>query len=203
MTQSMIHSFIRAIVFASLALALLLGSMAQAKDYQSVEWIDLLPPEDLEALSNPPSNLAGLTDEEASIDDFASSVGQAIANSVSPFEQEQSPYYQALSSAKVIESFNGKDVRIPGFIVPIEFDNDQRVTEFFLVPYFGACIHYPPPPPNQIIYTKYPKGIELEALYDPFWIEGKITTSLLENELATSAYALDADDITIYQYEEE
>ena len=198
----MIQLMIRVTSLTVLTMALLISAAIEAKTYQQVEWIDLLPPEDLEALSNPPAYLAGLTDEEASIDDFANSIGPAIADSVSPFEEQSSPYYEALSSVKVMEEFNGKDVRIPGFIVPVEFDDDQRVTEFFLVPYFGACIHYPPPPPNQIIYTKYPKGITLDALYDPFWIEGKITTSLIENEMATSAYAMDAADITIYKYEQ-
>jgi len=198
----MFQLIIRFVSVFAIVSTLTIGGIAHANTYQTVEWIDLLPPEDLEALSNPPDNLANLTDEEASIEDFASSIGQAIADSVSPFEEQSSPYYEALSSTKVIEAFDGKDIRIPGFIVPIEFDDDQRVTEFFLVPYFGACIHYPPPPPNQIIYTKYPKGITLEALYDPFWIEGKIVTNLIENDIAVSAYSMDAADITIYEYEE-
>ena len=184
-----------------LAVILCTSSTLHAKTYQLIEWIDLLPPEDLEALSNPPASLAELTDEEASLDDFTRSIGQGVAESVSPLEQQSSPYFEALSSAKVMAEFNGKDVRIPGFIVPVEFDDELRVTEFFLVPYFGACIHYPPPPPNQIIYTKYPKGITLDALYDPFWIEGTMTTHLVENEMATSAYTLDAATISVYEYE--
>ena len=187
---------IRTIFFVWL---LLLTTAVQAKNYETIEWIDLLPPEDLEALSNPPSHLASIKDEEAAIDDFAQSVGQAIADSISPFDMASTPYFQALVSTRVVEEVNGKDIRIPGYIVPLEFNDDMKVTAFFLVPFFGACIHYPPPPPNQIIHAKYAKGIAVGSLFDPHWIEGKITTNLLENEMAISTYALDAKDITLYQ----
>ena len=36
---------------------------------------------------------------------------------------------------------NNKKIRIPGFIVPVDFDDTQVVTRFLLVPYFGAPIH--------------------------------------------------------------
>ena len=69
-------------------------------------------------------------------------------------------------STKIIEQLNGQLVRIPGFVVPVEFD-EESITEFFLVPYFGACIHSPPPP-NQIIYVHAPNGLQLNTLYDHF-----------------------------------
>jgi hypothetical protein len=83
--------------------------------------------------------------------------------------------------------------------VPLEYNDDQLITEFFLVPYFGACIHVPPPPPNQIIYVKYSEGLLLDALYDPFWIEGQLNTDIVENDLATSAYALAAVTVKLYE----
>ena len=86
---------------------------------------------------------------------------------------------------------DGQAISIPGFIVPLEFDDELIVTEFFLVPYFGACIHVPPPPPNQIIYVKYAKGLELKTLYDPFWIYGTLKTSTVENDTATASYTID------------
>ena len=58
--------------------------------------------------------------------------------------------------------------RIPGFVVPLKTTEDIRILEFFLVPYYGACIHVPPPPPNQIIHVKYKEGFTLEALYRSF-----------------------------------
>ena len=108
-------------------------------------------------------------------------------------------YQRALNSTTIRPEWDNQLVRIPGFIVPLEFDDDQVVTSFFLVPYFGACIHQPPPPPNQIIYSDFKKGIKLEVLYDAFWIEGKLSTTLIENELATAAYSLEVKSITPYQ----
>ena len=68
----------------------------------------------------------------------------------------------ALSSAPVVSEMDNKLVKIPGFIVPVQ-SNGSLVSEFFLVPYFGACIHVPPPPSNQIIYVYYEAGYMLET----------------------------------------
>lgn len=46
----------------------------------------------------------------------------------------------------VNKKLDNQDVRIPGFVVPLEGDA-KKITAFLLVPYFGACIHVPPPPP--------------------------------------------------------
>ncbi|MDO6749607.1 DUF3299 domain-containing protein, partial [Gilvimarinus sp. 1_MG-2023] len=75
-------------------------------------------------------------------------------------------------STRTRAELNGVRVRIPGFIVPINFDDQQRVIEFFLVPFFGACIHVPPPPPNQIVHVEVEDGFVLESIYDPVWLEG-------------------------------
>jgi hypothetical protein len=52
-----------------------------------------------------------------------------------------------------LSALDGKNVRIPGFMVPLE-DNSQAVTEFLLVPSPQACIHVPPPPPNQMVLVE-------------------------------------------------
>jgi len=105
----------------------------------------------------------------------------------------------ALSSTRVRPEFDGQSLRVPGFIVPLEFGaTEKHVTRFFLVPYFGACIHVPPPPPNQIIYAEYDKGFVLESLYDPYWISGVLTTSLTENDTATSAYSIKVERVAPY-----
>ena len=51
----------------------------------------------------------------------------------------------------------GKPVKIPGFTVPLE-DFASAATEFLLVPFVGACVHTPPPPPNQLVYVKMDEG---------------------------------------------
>jgi len=75
--------------------------------------------------------------------------------------------------AGVNEDLIGDTVRIPGFVVPLEF-HDLRAVEFLLVPTAGACIHTPPPPANQIVHVRYPQGIEVKTLYDAVWVNGEI-----------------------------
>ena len=101
---------------------------------------------------------------------------------------------------RVRPEMNEKTVRIPGFIVPLAFEQRQSVTRFLLVPYFGACIHEPPPPPNQTIYAEFEPGYNLESFWQPFWIEGKIFVNRVEEDLATALYTLSAEKIELYDY---
>jgi len=67
------------------------------------------------------------------------------------------------------------------------------------VPYYGACIHLPPPPPNQLILGKSSDGVMLETIYDPFWIEGTLLTEVNKNDVATSAYRMTVEQIIPYK----
>ena len=132
--------------------------------------------------------------EDGSAEDQISS---QIKNTIAAAKDDA--YQQALVSTEVNAEMNGAKVRIPGFIVPLEFDEQQTVTQFFLVPYFGACLHMPPPPPNQIILVNSPKGVQIEELYTPFWISGELSTTISENELALSAYSMKMAAYEVYQ----
>ena len=159
--------------------------------FETVEWPDLMPPEVLAILLNPPEYIAEI--EDGSAEDQISSQMKSAVN-----QSEEDAYQQALVSTDVNENLDGAMIRIPGFVVPLEFDEEQTISQFFLVPYFGACLHMPPPPPNQIILVNAPKGIQMSALYDPFWIEGQLSTSFQENDMATSAYAMRLQRIEPY-----
>jgi hypothetical protein len=100
----------------------------------------------------------------------------------------------------VVEALNGQAVRIPGFIVPLESDDGGLLAEFFLVPYFGACIHVPPPPPNQIVYVTVDPAFNLQSMWEPFWIEGTIRTQGHASVIGTTAYSLTAGKIEPYEY---
>ena len=179
-------------VIALTSLVFTCESAAQSTSYEEIEWIQLMPKDDLDALLNPPESLYEITDgsEQDSLDNLGTQ----------PFENEQDKRYQkALSSVRVIESYNNKKLRIPGFIVPLESEEGKRISEFFIVPYFGACLHMPPPPPNQIIYVKFDQGVDLKSLYDAFWFEGTLTINTVENELGTSAYQLKLDNVLPYE----
>jgi len=108
----------------------------------------------------------------------------------------------ALASAPVVPEMGGKMVKIPGFVVPVQGDG-INVTEFFLVPYFGACIHVPPPPSNQIIYVRFEPGTKVENLYDAIWVTGKLAIETTAHELASSGYSLEAFVIEPYEMEYE
>ena len=159
--------------------------------FETIEWPDLMPPEILAILLNPPEYIAEI--EDGSAEDQISSQMKSAVN-----QSEEDAYQQALVSTDVNENLDGAMIRIPGFVVPLEFDEEQTISQFFLVPYFGACLHMPPPPPNQIILVNAPKGIQMSALYDPFWIEGQLSTSFQENDMATSAYAMQLQRIEPY-----
>lgn len=162
--------------------------------YQEIEWQDLMPKEDLDALMNPPEYLDDIADgseEDALPDQFSTAA-----------ENPDDPYQKALVSTRVIAEFNNRKIRLPGFIVPLDFDDHQVITSFLLVPFFGACIHLPPPPPNQIIFATYEPGLSLDDLSDAFFVEGTIFTELKEGEIATSAYSMTIDRILPYEEDE-
>lgn len=182
--------------YAVIALLIMLSTAAFAQgDYQTIEWTELMPKDDLEAFMNPPESINDIEDGSEA-DEIASQIKAALDDA------GDSRYQQALVSTRVVPEFDGKAIRMPGFIVPLEFgENEQQVTKFFLVPYFGACIHVPPPPPNQIVYAEYAKGFKLESLYQPFWLSGTLRTTLIENDMATAAYAIKVDRIEPYTEE--
>lgn len=162
-------------------------------NFRTVEWIDLLPKDDLDALLNPPDYLNEIQDGSAE-DAIDSNLGNEI-------EEPLDRYQQALISQRIIPEMDGQAIRIPGFIVPLEFDDNHNITLFFLVPFFGACIHLPPPPPNQIIYVEYPEGLQIDSTYIPYWISGEVNTTITENDLATSAYTMKMQYVEDYHVE--
>ena len=95
----------------------------------------------------------------------------------------------------VVEELDGENVRIPGYMVPLDLQ-EGKVTEFLLVPYFGACIHSPPPPPNQTVFVISKEPIEFS--WDAFWLEGTLKTEKAESELANAAYTLELSKIEPY-----
>ena len=108
----------------------------------------------------------------------------------------------------VVEELHGKHVRIPGYLLPLELDGTE-VTEFFLVPYVGACIHVPPPPPNQIVHVKLVENESYQSkqLFAPVWVTGVISAVSTVKELylvdgsadINTGYSMKADRVEPYQ----
>lgn len=151
------------------ALALSSSPAAVAQEYTPTEWKELIP----EGFKPPPVRSQAYYDEN-------------------PEEAKQSEI-----DAPLVESLDGKKIRIPGYVVQLEGDADN-VTEFLLVPYFGACIHVPPPPPNQIILVRFPKGVPYEITYDAVWVEGTVEVERVDGELAVVGYQIEAANVESY-----
>ena len=96
---------------------------------------------------------------------------------------------QLQPDAPVVQTYNGQVVKIPGFVVPLE-GTAEKTTEFLLVPYFGACIHVPPPPSNQIVHVTFAEGVSIDDLYDAVWVTGTLSTDGWKGEIASVGYQL-------------
>jgi len=153
-------------------LLLLLVSPFSHAELPEIDWLDLMPAEDLALLDSMPE-----IEHEGD--------GPALL----PDE---------IMTGRVVPEMADVEGRIPGFVVPLKTTKDMRILEFFLVPYYGACIHVPPPPPNQIIHVKYKEGFTLRALYDPVWIEGKLVIERTENDIGESSYSIQATSVEPY-----
>ena len=87
------------------------------------------------------------------------------------FAEQRRTRGKSLNSA-----LDGQVIRMPGYLLPLEFSG-RLVSEFLLVPWVGACIHTPPPPPNQIVYVKADKPFEFSGLFTPVWVTGQMAAS--------------------------
>jgi hypothetical protein len=112
---------------------------------------------------------------------------------------ESAPAAKQTGSAAVNPDLEGLTLRIPGFIVPLEENSEGLVTEFLLVSYFGACIHVPPPPPNQIVYVKPARPVEVKDTFEAYWITGRMHVELRRDQIASSSYSMNASKIELYQ----
>lgn len=103
------------------------------------------------------------------------------------------------AEAPLVPELDGKRVRIPGFVVPLD-QQGGRIGDFLLVPYYGACIHVPPPPANQTILVRLPPGLTFEGeVFDTVWVTGTLAVSPAKGELAEAGYRLEDATITPYQ----
>ncbi|PRA24784.1 DUF3299 domain-containing protein [Pseudomonas poae] len=164
------------------ALFLLVALPVWAADSRELTWSDLIPPDAEPVVPNmtPLHNLSGMADALES----------------APAAKQEMPH------APAVKALDGQHIRLPGYIVPLEVSEAGRTTEFLLVPYFGACIHVPPPPSNQIVHVKSEVGVKLDELYQPYWIEGEMQVKPSSSELADASYQMDADKIYMYELPE-
>jgi hypothetical protein len=105
-----------------------------------------------------------------------------------------------IGTFNTVKELNETKVRIPGYTVPFEYGANAEISEFLLVPYYGACLHAPPPPPNQTVFAMTEEPIKLRNLAQAVWIEGTMFTQTQESELADAAYTIRVDKVETYEY---
>jgi hypothetical protein len=152
----------------SLLLVVLLLPLAAGAEVRTIDWVELVPESERATYDPAPP---------PPVHDYLSGDSAALAS-------------MQVMKGDVNEALDGQQVRLPGFVVPLELDEEGRVTEFFLVPYFGACIHVPPPPPNQMVYVIMDRGIDLGSMYSAYWISGTMATRRRDTSMGAAAYTL-------------
>ncbi len=96
---------------------------------------------------------------------------------------------------------DGKSVKIPGFVVPLD-DDDTGLTEFLLVPSPQACIHVPPPPPNQMIMIRMKSGTAPQRSWGPVWVKGQINIATMDSQYGKIAFMMRGDSAEPYKMDD-
>ena len=154
--------------------------------YELITWEDLVPPGSTgdEIYARYADRLAELAD------------GSPEADAI--YAEMQAEY----ESADIVnDELDGTKVNLAGFVAPLNYEDDV-VTEFLLVPYFGACIHVPAPPANQTILVSVDKadGLTIDQSWGAVWVAGTLTANSATTELATASYTM--TDATSGVYDE-
>lgn len=170
----------RGTLLAALMLAATLAGAAG--EVRQLEWDDLMPKD-----WDPFANLRALM--ESKQDNLVDGSPEA--------DRLMREYINAGSSAPVVTDLDGQRVRLPGFVVPLDYEGTE-ISEFLLVPYFGACIHVPPPPANQIVFVKLRKAYALKEMFDAVWVTGTLKTQAFLNDIGDAGYTMQAADIEPY-----
>ena len=156
-------------------------AQTKSKQFKPLGWADLLPPAEQQLLSKYQSG-----PDRSMEDQFITAIEATTDNA----------YQNAIHSTANVASLDGKAVTLNGFIVPLEADSKRKVLRFFLVPYFGACLHFPPPAPNQMVYVVSDGGFTLADINSAYSVSGILGNAMYEDQLGTAAYVMDAVTIS-------
>lgn len=162
----------RRTLLAGVAATALVPQLGIAADFVDLNWQDLLPENSAPPLPDAFSDM---------IVDHSSSLAS-----------------QQPQSSGVRSDWNGQTVRIPGYIIPLEFDGEKVIT-FILAPFVGACIHVPPPPANQLVYVTTQDPFESGGLFEAVHVTGTFGTASTATPLAEIGYEMAAQRIAPYQ----
>ncbi len=160
---------------AALATGLSARGLSASESPIELDWSDLIPP---------------------GADDFQI---PEILNGIVEHGQMSTPESQS-QMAEVTREYDGKTVRLPGYVVPLDYSG-AGVTSLLLVPYVGACIHVPPPPPNQLVFVVTDQPYEFDGLFDAVWVTGVMNAGASTTEFAEVGYSITEGAIEKYVWE--
>ena len=151
-----------------------------AAPYRDIRWEELIPKNWDPAKEFRTLDLANMTD--------------ADPRAIAALQRMKELWEQAPTEP----SMAGRKVRLPGFVIPLERKGEE-VVEFLLVPYFGACIHTPPPPANQIIHAVSAKPRGKMRSMEAFWVSGTLEIQRAETAWGAAGYRLRVERIERYE----
>lgn len=209
------------------ALIILSFTIANAEGAQEVTWDDLVPAElhfddPFEKLTEDQlynlALVARYREQKAGKDKSPDFTDADYVEAVSKLKEdeididgliarrEEITEKRRLRGATANAQLNGKNIRLPGYLLPLEFEN-KKVTEFLLVPWVGACIHTPPPPPNQIVHVKLDTGFDIgDEVFTAVWVNGVMKNEKNNPELSfvdgkqniDVSYVMQAEKVELY-----
>jgi uncharacterized protein len=171
----------------SLLLALLAGPVGaqtgKSSAFRELKWEELVP-KDWDPL------------KEFKDKGFGGAEGSGLSDSDPRAQEMMKRLREIWDAAPVVPAMNGQQVKLPGFVVPLD-ETPAGLTSFLLVPYFGACIHTPPPPSNQIVHVLSKTPAKVRTM-EPVWVRGLLKTERNASAMGTSSYRLEAAAVEPY-----
>ena len=161
-------------------------SRAETEVYKTIDWNDLMPDPWVKEMSKDMAAMSKLSYLQDSSDEATKAM---------------SAIRKKLDEAPIVKTQLNKKVRIPGYAVPLDAERSDK-REFLLVPYFGACIHTPPPPATQIVLvrpTAQSKIKKMPESMDVLWVEGELKEGRVSTGQGVSGYLLEAVSVAPYE----
>ncbi len=172
----------RRVALTACIAAALAPLVAQAAQFREITWTELVP-----AGWDPAKDLQGL------------SAGAGGLQDTDPRAKELMDKLREIwDNAPTVAAMNGIDVKLPGYLVPLE-EGKQGIREFLLVPYFGACIHTPPPPSNQILLGRAEKPLTGLRTMEAIWVYGRLEIERAPSSMGVASYTMRVAKVEKYR----
>jgi len=168
-------------------LAIRPGTLATGTDYREVKWSDLR------------TNTTGILPAPRHKGPFTSPGPDPWST---PAAADNNSGQDAATAKSGRADLDGHKISLAGYVIPLEDYPDRAIAEFLLVPFAGACIHVPPPPPDQIVYVKFPRGVRIENIYQAYKVRGTLHRQMSHANLADSGYTLAADAVIAFGFDQ-